>query len=377
MPAGRSRMRVNRKAVSATQGSGRGRALHGLLARGSRHRQRRPQRPARGPRRRAGGPRRGGGPGRRRDRAGPAPAGRAAPPVRRPGQRGGHGDPRRLGPEAGRRRQGPRGRPRAAGGGPRSPGGVRLRPPGRRGGAGGHGPALRAQLGGRPPRCAGRPPDRRPAPGRQHGRAPPRRPPAPDRGPGGPDPRLTGRATLPRPGAAPGGARADPVPDDAGADAAARRRVLGAGPGPEPRPGGRAPVRPGHPHHGGAAARGHRGRPAAPRREPRGPGDGRGATATAAPAGSASRCPGCSAGSARHRRRPSWRPCSPAGTSWSARSSAGTSARCAWTAARSWWRWNTRPGPPAARMESGQILARLHALGETSIERLEVVVERA
>ena len=34
--------------------------------------------------------------------------------------------------------------------------------------------------------------------------------------------------------------------------------------------------------------------------------------------------------------------------------------------------WATR-----ARMESGQILARLHALGETSIERLEVVVERA
>jgi predicted nucleic acid-binding Zn ribbon protein len=34
--------------------------------------------------------------------------------------------------------------------------------------------------------------------------------------------------------------------------------------------------------------------------------------------------------------------------------------------------WATR-----ARMESGQILARLKALGETSIERLEVVVERA
>ena len=34
--------------------------------------------------------------------------------------------------------------------------------------------------------------------------------------------------------------------------------------------------------------------------------------------------------------------------------------------------WATR-----ARMESGQILARLHTLGETSIERLEVVVERA
>jgi len=33
--------------------------------------------------------------------------------------------------------------------------------------------------------------------------------------------------------------------------------------------------------------------------------------------------------------------------------------------------WATR-----ARMESGQILARLKALGETSIERLEVVVER-
>ena len=34
--------------------------------------------------------------------------------------------------------------------------------------------------------------------------------------------------------------------------------------------------------------------------------------------------------------------------------------------------WATR-----ARMESGQILARLRELGETSIERLEVVVERA
>ena len=34
--------------------------------------------------------------------------------------------------------------------------------------------------------------------------------------------------------------------------------------------------------------------------------------------------------------------------------------------------WATR-----ARMESGQILARLRELGETSIDRLEVVVERA
>jgi predicted nucleic acid-binding Zn ribbon protein len=34
--------------------------------------------------------------------------------------------------------------------------------------------------------------------------------------------------------------------------------------------------------------------------------------------------------------------------------------------------WATR-----ARMESGPILARLRALGETSIDRLEVVVERA
>ena len=34
--------------------------------------------------------------------------------------------------------------------------------------------------------------------------------------------------------------------------------------------------------------------------------------------------------------------------------------------------WATR-----ARMESGQILARLRALGDTTIERLEVVVERA
>ena len=34
--------------------------------------------------------------------------------------------------------------------------------------------------------------------------------------------------------------------------------------------------------------------------------------------------------------------------------------------------WATR-----ARMESGQILARLKELGDTSIERLEVVVERA
>ena len=33
--------------------------------------------------------------------------------------------------------------------------------------------------------------------------------------------------------------------------------------------------------------------------------------------------------------------------------------------------WATR-----ARMESGQILARVHALGESPIERLEVVVER-
>ena len=33
--------------------------------------------------------------------------------------------------------------------------------------------------------------------------------------------------------------------------------------------------------------------------------------------------------------------------------------------------WATR-----ARMESGQILARLQELGETPIERLEVVVER-
>ena len=157
LPAGRSRTRVNRKAVSGPQGARRRRPVHDLLARGPGHRQRRPQGPARAARRRAGPARRRRGPGGRRDRPGPAPAGRAAAPVGRPGRRGGHGDPRRVGPAAGRRRQGAGGGPRTAGGGPRAPGG--RRPTATWPGPGSAGPDRQRYVrswDGRPARRAGR-----------------------------------------------------------------------------------------------------------------------------------------------------------------------------------------------------------------------------
>ena len=134
LPAGRSRTRVNRKAVNGRRELGAAAPVHDLLARGSRHRQRRPEGAARGARRRAGPARRRRGPGRRRDRPGAAPARRPPAPIGRPGRRGGGRDPRRVGPAPGRRRQGAGGGPRTAGGGPRPAGGAGLQPPGRRGG---------------------------------------------------------------------------------------------------------------------------------------------------------------------------------------------------------------------------------------------------
>ena len=264
LPAGRSRTRVNRKAVSGRRElgaaapctifspedlvivsggpKGRREVLDDALARARRR----------------------GGAGGRRDRPHPAPAGRAAAPVGWPGRRGGGGDPRRVGSAAGRRRQGAGGRPRAAGGGPRPAGGLGLRPPGRRRATGcvtaqryvrsWDGDLLDALAGSR---------RRRPAAGRQHGRAPPRRPAPRDRRARGPDPRVTGRAALPGPGPAPGCARAHPRPDGAGPDPAARRRLLRARPGPQPGPGGGAAAGAVDPHHGGAAARRDRGGPAA------------------------------------------------------------------------------------------------------------------
>ena len=164
-----------------------------------------------------------------------------------------------------------------------------------------------------------RQPRGRPAPRRQHGRTAPRRPVRCARRARGPHPRLPGRAALPRPGPAPRRAHAGPHPDPAGADPAPRRRVLRARPGTEQGPGGGAAGRPVDPHHGGTAARGastwHGSCPSSPwrpvrdRRDngPRRVGDsmprllGRLGASTDAGA---------------------WRPCSPAGRSWSGPSSA-------------------------------------------------------
>ena len=178
-PAGRSRTRVNRKTVSAPQGPGRGHAVHHLLPRGPGHRRRRPQGPAGPARRRAGPARRRGGPGGRRDRAGAAPAGRAAAP----GRAGGSATrwpthARRVGPAPGRRRQGARGGPGAPGGRPRAAGGGEPTTAWpawteRRRWCARH---YQRSWDGRPARGAGGQPDRRSAARGQHGRPAPRRP---------------------------------------------------------------------------------------------------------------------------------------------------------------------------------------------------------
>ena len=361
-PAGRGRTRVNRKSVSATGICG-GLPLHDLLARGSRHRQRRAQGRREPPRRCVGGPRPGGGAGRRRDGAGAPPAGGAVAPVGRAGQRGGHSDPRCLGPAAGRRRQGPRGRPRTSGGRPRAPGGVGLRPSGRRGGPRARGPALRARAGRATSstRSAAR-------------RTDDLRRGVNTVGPHRDDLLLQIEGREARTHASQGEqrclalalrlgvhdlirSRTTLVPtlllDDVFSELdPARSRALVA----------RLPA--------GQASSPRRRRcpkasrsPGCSRSRASRTGEGRGAAATAAPARSASRCPGCSAASVRRRRRPSSKPCSPAGTSWSAGSWAGAPPPVrvdgrALVVAVEHPAWATR-----ARMESGRILGRLHAFG--------------
>ena len=157
-------------------------------------------------------------------------------------------------------------------------------------------------------------------------------------------------------------------------DAAARRRLLRAGPGPQPRPGGRAARRAIDPHDGGAPSGRDRGGTPAPRAEPA--------------------CPVTR-----------WRKDSgprPVGESMPRLLSRLGSAPTPAVMEAVFTRWEELVGSelgghlrpqrvdgrvlvvavehPAwatrARMESGQILARLRDLGETSIDRLEVVVER-
>ena len=268
-PAGRAQPHAGEpQGRQRAQGAGGRRAVHHLLARRPRADQRRAARAPRPARRHAGPARHRRGAGGGRDRARAAPAGGAVAPVRRAGQRGGDDDARGVGPAAGRRRQGARGGARAAGGRAHAARRRRLQPAGRRGGRR-HGRAAATNAAGtatsstrwRPSRTDdlrrgvntvgphrddlvivldGREARTHASQGEQRCLA------------------LALRLGDPRAGA---GA------DAGGADPPARRRVLRARPGAQPRPGGRAPGRPVDPHHGVAAARGDRGGPRRPGRD--------------------------------------------------------------------------------------------------------------
>ena len=50
--------------------------------------------------------------------------------------------------------------------------------------------------------------------------------------------------------------------------------------------------------------------------------------------------------------------------------------RCGCRIRRWWWGSITRPGPPGPAWNPSAILRRVHELGDTTIERIEVVVQR-
>ena len=363
-PAGRAQPHPGEpQAGQRAAGARRRRAVHHLLARGPRHRQRRAEGPARPPRRRAGGARRRGSAGGRRDRAGPAPARRAAAPVGRPGREPRSPPPSTCGTSGWPTPARSSWRP-ASGSWPTSTRSV-ASAYGHLAGAGGPG-ARRASAtsAAGTATCSTRwlPPgadDLR----RGVNTVGPHR----DDlvleidGQGGPDPRLTGRATVPGPGPAPGRARARPRPHDrwsrpcSSTTSSPSSTRPAAGPWWPSCPPGQSILTTAAP-----AARGDRGGPAAPGAEPGEPDDEHGGRDERA-RGAVGRVHAPAVGPAgRRRRRPAVMEA--VFTRWEelvgARAGRARAARRVdgrvLVVAADHPAWATR-----ARMESGQILARV------------------